>query len=184
MYGILFAYMVFSSIFYLFICHLLFCNISFFLSLLLNFLTKFWLNYTHELYIHTLLIIVAYFINTFYCRILCCFMRYFQYFSSPFPAFIIMSICTYSHGSAKHWLHSSLSIHWYILTSTKVEFLGSLCSSDETDLSVIQQVTLCSYRLYFCLKIMSVILHVVSCHTCFYVYNIYRICNVKLFRKI
>ena len=30
---------------------------------------------------------------------------------------------------------------------------------------------------------MSVILYVVSCHICFYVYNTYRICNVKLFRK-
>ena len=58
--------------------HLLFCIclfviyffviFHFFLSLLLHFLTKLWLNYTHELYIHTLLIIVAYFVNTFYCR--------------------------------------------------------------------------------------------------------------------
>ena len=29
----------------------------------------------------------------------------------------------------------------------------------------------------------SVILHVVSYHTCFYVYNIYRNSNVKFFRK-
>ena len=86
------------------------------------FLTQFWLNYTHELYIHTLLIIVAYFVNTFDVEILCSFMRYFQCFSSPFPAFIIMSICTHSHGSAKNWLHSSLSIHRYMLKSTKIEF--------------------------------------------------------------
>ena len=63
-------------------------------------------------------------------------MRYFQCFSSSFPAFIIMSICTHSHDSAKHWLHSSLSIHGYMLASTKIEFLGSLCSSDEIDVSV------------------------------------------------
>ena len=69
-----------------------------------------------------------------------------------------------------------------MLTSTKI-FLGSLCSYDEIDVSVISQVTLCSYRLYFYLNITSVILHVVSCHTCFYLYNIYRNSNVKFFRK-
>ena len=119
----------------------------------------------------------------FIVEILCFFIRYFQCFSSSVPAFIIISICTHSHGSAKYLLHNSLSIHRYMLISTKIEFLGSLCSSDEIDLSVISLVTFCSCRLYFCLKNMSVILHVVSCHTCFYVYNTYRICNVKLFRK-
>ena len=52
---------------YLFICHLLICNISFFPFLLLHFLRKCRLNYTHELYTHTLFIIVSYFVNTFYC---------------------------------------------------------------------------------------------------------------------
>ena len=60
-------FVIFLIFLYLFICHLLICNILFFWFLLLHFLRKFRLNYTHELYIHTLLIIVAYFVNTFYC---------------------------------------------------------------------------------------------------------------------
>ena len=99
----------------------------------------------------------------FIVQMLYSFMRYFQCFSSPFPAFIIISICTHSHGSAKHWWHSSQSIDGYMLTSTKISYLGSLCSYDEIDVSVISQVTWCSYRLYFYLKIMSVIFYVVSC---------------------
>ena len=64
-------------------------------------------------------------------------MKYFQCFSPPFSAFIIMSICTHSHGNAKHWLYRSQSIHREMVTSTKIEFLGSLCSSDKIDVSVI-----------------------------------------------
>ena len=41
----------------------------------------------------------------FIVQILYSFMRYFQHFSSPFPAFIIISLCTHSHSSAKHWWH-------------------------------------------------------------------------------
>ena len=111
-YEVLFAYMLFSSVFlYLFICHLLFCHISFFLSLLLHF----WQNYgsiIHMNYIYIHYWLLWHILSThFIVEILCSFMRYFQCFSSPFLAFIIMSICTHSHGSAKHWLHSSLSIH-------------------------------------------------------------------------
>ena len=91
------------------------------------------------------------------------FMRYFQCFSSPFPVFIIISICAHSHGSVKHWWHSSQSTDGCMLTSTKISYLGSFCSSYEIDVSVILQVTWCSYRLYFYLKIMSVIFYVVSC---------------------
>ena len=38
-------------------------------------------------------------------------------------------------------------------------------------------------EIYFCLKITSVMLHVVSCHTCFYLYNTYSNSNLKFFRK-
>ena len=99
----------------------------------------------------------------FIVQMLYSFMRYFQCFSSPFPAFTIISICTNLHGSANHWWHSSQSINWCMLTSTKISYLGHFCSSDEIDVSVISQVTWCSYRLYFYLKIMSVIFYVVSC---------------------
>ena len=99
----------------------------------------------------------------FIVQMLYSFMRYFQCFSPPFPAFIIISICTHSHGSAKHWWHSSQSIDRYMLTSTKILYLGSLCSYDEIGVSVISQVTWCLYRLYFYLKIMSVIFYAVSC---------------------
>ena len=116
----LFLHICYLNHFYLFICHLLVCTISFFSFLLLHFLAKFRLKYTHELHTHTLLIIVAYFVNTFYCTNLCSFMRFFQCFISPFPAFIIISICTHSHVNAKHWWHTSISIHRYILTSTKI----------------------------------------------------------------
>ena len=48
-------------------------------------------------------------------------MRYFQCFSSPFPVFIIISICAHSLGSVKHWSHSSQSIDGCTLTSTKID---------------------------------------------------------------
>ena len=137
-------------------------NISFFPFLLQHFLRKFILNYTHELYTDTSFIIVSYFVNTFYCMHFLLFMRYFQCFSSPFSPVIIMSICTHSHGSAKHWWHSSPSIYGYMLTSTKISFVESLCSYDEIDVSVISQVTSCSYWLYFYVNITSVTLFVVS----------------------
>ena len=105
---------------YLFICHLFVCNILFLPFLLLHFLTKFRLNYMHELHKHTLLIIVAYFVNTFYYTNFMFLHEIFKGFSSPFSAFIIMSICTHSHGSAKCWWHSAISIHMYVVTSTKI----------------------------------------------------------------
>ena len=91
------------------------------------------------------------------------FIRYFQWFSSPFPVFIIISICAHSHGSVKHWWHSSQSIDGYMVTSTKIWYLGSFCSFYEIEVSVIWDVTWCLYRLYFYLQIMSVIFYVVSC---------------------
>ena len=90
-------------------------------------------------------------------------MRYFQWFSLPFPIFIIISMCAHSHGSVKHWWHSSQSIDEYMVTSTKIWYLGSFCSFYEIAVSVIWDVTWCLYRLYFYLQIMSVIFYVVSC---------------------
>ena len=170
MYEVLFAYMLFSSVFCICLFVICFFVIFHFFYLYFCILWQKLGSIIHMNYIYIHYWLLWHILSThFIVEILCSFMRYFQCFSSPFPAFIIMSICTHSHGSAKHWLHSSLSIHGYMLTSTKIEFLGSLCSSDEIELSVISKVTLCSYRLYFCVKIISVILHVVSCHTCFYV---------------
>ena len=99
----------------------------------------------------------------FIVQMLYSFMRYFQCFSSPFPAFIIMSISTHWHGGSKHWWHSSQSTDGYMLTSAKISYLESLCSYDEIDVGVISHVIWCSYRLYFYLKIMSVIFYFVSC---------------------
>ena len=96
----------------------------------------------------------------------------FQCFSSPFFAVIIMSICTHSHGSAKHWWHSSCSVVRYMLTSVKISFVETLCSYDEMHVSVISQVTSYSYQLYFYVNIMSMTLYVVHV-ICFSVYNIF-----------
>ena len=90
-------------------------------------------------------------------------MRYFQWFSLPFPVFIIISMCAHSHGSVKHWWHSSQSIDGYMVTSTKIWYLGSFCSFYEIAVSVIWDITWSLYRLYFYWQIMSVIFYVVSC---------------------
>ena len=110
----------------------------------------------------------------FIIHMFCCFMRYFQCFSSPFFAVIIMSICTHSHGSTKHWWHSSWSIVWYMLTSTKISFVETLCSYDEMHVSVISQVTSYSYRLYFYVNILSMTLYAVWCDMFFSVQHIYK----------
>ena len=60
-------YVIFIIFWYLFICCLPVCVIPCFPFLLLHFLRKFRLNYTHKLNKHTWLIIVSYFVNTFYC---------------------------------------------------------------------------------------------------------------------
>ena len=99
----------------------------------------------------------------FIVQMLYSFMRYFQCFSSSFPVFIIISICAHSHDSVKHWWQSSQSINGCMLTSTKIWYLESFCSSYEIDVSVIWHVICCSYRLYFYLKIITVIFYVVSC---------------------
>ena len=84
----------------------------------------------------------------FIVQMLYSFMIYFQCFSSPFPVFIIMSICAHSHGSVNHWWHSSQSINGYMVTSTKIWYLGSLCSFYAIHVSVIWGVTWCLYRLF------------------------------------
>ena len=142
-------------------------NISFFPFLFVHFLRKFWVHYIDELYTDISFIIVSYFCLHVLLYTFCCFMRYFQCFNSPFFAVIIMSICTHSHGSAKQWWHSSWSIAWYMLTSTKVSFVEILCSYDKIHGSVVSQVTSYSYRLYFYVNIMF--FHVI----CFSVYNIF-----------
>ena len=167
MYEVMFAYLLSFSFFsYLFICYLLIWNISCFPYLLLHFFGKH-MNYTqihHLLLCHILL-------THFIVHNFCSFMRYFQYFSSPFPAVIIMSICTHSHGSAKHWWHSSQPINGNMLTSTKISFVESLCSYDETDVSVISQVTSCSCidyimcKHYECDIICCFMWHVFMCTT-------------------
>ena len=91
------------------------------------------------------------------------FVRYFQWLSSPCPVFIIISICAHSHGRVKHWWHSSQSINGYMVTSTKIWYLGSFCSFYKIEVSVVWDVTWCLYRLYFYLQIMRVIFYVVSC---------------------
>ena len=53
------------------------------------------------------------------------FMRFFKCFSLPFPSFMTMLIGTQSHGSEKQWWHNSVSMHGYILTSTKRSFFGN-----------------------------------------------------------
>ena len=80
-------FVIFIIFFYLFICHLLIWNISFFPFLLLNFLRKFQLNYTHELYTDTLFIIVSYFVNTFYCTNSIFFHEIFSVFQLTFSCF-------------------------------------------------------------------------------------------------
>ena len=55
-------------------------------------------------------------------------MRYFRWLSLPFHAFIIISMCAHLHGSVKHWWHSLQSINEYMVTSTKIWYLGSFCS--------------------------------------------------------
>ena len=47
------------------------------------------------------------------------FMRFLKCYSLPFPAFMTLFTDRHSHGSAKHWSYSSVSIHRYLLISTK-----------------------------------------------------------------
>ena len=100
------------------------------------------------------------------------FIRYFQWFSSPCPVFIIISICAHSHGSVKHWWHSSQSINGYMVTSTKIWYLGSFVFFmklkwvlyEMLHYVYIVYISICkSWVWYFML------FHVICCH----VYNIY-----------
>ena len=102
------------------ICYLSHFFLFVFLFLFLHFLRKFRVNYIHELYTDISFIIVSYFVYTFYCTHFLLFHEVFSVFQLTFPAVIIMSICTHSHGSAKHWWHSSQSIDGYMLTPTKI----------------------------------------------------------------
>ena len=128
MYEVMFAYLLSFSFFHICLCHLLMGNISFFPLLFLHFLRKFRVNYLDELYTDISFIIVSYFVYTFYYTHVLLFHEIFSVFQLTFFAVIIMSICTHSHGSAKHWWHSSWSIVWYMLTSTKISFVETLCS--------------------------------------------------------
>ena len=65
------------------------------------------------------------------------FMRFLKCCSLPFPAFMRVLMDTHSHGSAKHWLYSSLSIHGYLLISTKRSFFRNLYSYDAIYVGVI-----------------------------------------------
>ena len=167
-------FVIFLIFSYLFTCHLLMQNISFFPFLFVHFLRKFRVNYIDELYTDISFIIVSYFVYTFYYTHVLLFHEIFSVFQLTFFAVIIMSICTHSHGSAKHWWHSSWSIVWYMLTSTKISFVETLCSYDEMHVSVISQVTSYSYWLYFYVNIMSMTLYVVSCDMFFSVQHIYK----------
>ena len=68
MYLVLFAYILSLSFFgYVFIGLFVVSYILCFAFLLLYLLTKFSLNYTHEMDKHSLFIIMAYFVNAFHC---------------------------------------------------------------------------------------------------------------------
>ena len=68
MYLVIFAYILSLSFFgYMFIGLVFVSYILYFAFLLLYLLTKFSLNYTHEMHQHELFIIVAYFVNAFHC---------------------------------------------------------------------------------------------------------------------
>ena len=71
-----------------------------------------------------------------------------------------------------------------MVTSTKISYLGSFCSSYAIDMSVILQVTWCLYRLYFYLKIMSVIFYVVSCDMLLCLTHIYWTNECWIFESI
>ena len=107
----------------------------------------------------------------FMVQISCSCKWFFKYFNLPFPSFMTMLICTQWHGSKKHWWHNSVSLQGYLLTSTKRSFL-------EICLVMIQFIWV-SYKtshhvhiVYICiLKLISFMLHVVSCHIVLYIYN-------------
>ena len=112
------------------------------------------------------------FFTYFIVQMLYPFIRYFQWISSSCPVFIIISICAHSHGNVKHWWHSSESINGYMVTFTKIWYLGRFCSFYEIEVSVMWDVTWCLYRLYFyCQSWVSyfMLFYVICCH----VYNIY-----------
>ena len=96
-------FVIFLIFSYFFICHLLMQNISFFPFLFVHFLRKFKVNYIDELYTDISFIIVSYFVYTFYYTHVLLFHEIFSVFQLTFFAVIIMSICTHSHSSAKHW---------------------------------------------------------------------------------
>ena len=72
-------------------------------------------------------------------------------------------------------------MHGYILTSTKRSFSGTLCSYNAIYLSVIQNITSCSYSTYVIWKLTGFMLYVVSCHIVLYLYNIYTESNLRFF---
>ena len=92
-------------------------------SIFVYFLRTFRVNYIDELYTDISFIIVSYFVYTYYYTHVLLFHEIFSVFQLTFFAVIITSICIHSHGSAKQWWHSSWSIVWYILTSTKILFV-------------------------------------------------------------
>ena len=109
------------------------------------------------------------------------FKKFFKCFSLPFPSFMTMFMCTQSHGGGKHWWHNSVSMDIY--SHLQRDHFWELC------LVMIQFIWV-SYKtqhhvhivyISIFLKLISVMLHVVSCHIVLYLYKIYTKSNLKFF---
>ena len=115
-------YVIFVIFWYLFISLIFISYMSCFPVLVLYILMKFMLNYTHEMHQHQWFIIVVYFVHVFHCTYFIFLQVIFQVFQLNFSFFHAMLISTQWHGSEKHWWHNSVSMHGYLLTSTKRSF--------------------------------------------------------------
>ena len=124
-----FAYILSLSFFgHVFIALIVVSYIFWFAFLLWYLLTKFSHNYTHEMLQNSWFIIVVYFVNAYHCTNFMTLHEILKCCNLPFPAFMTVLTDTHSQGIAKHWSHSSISIHGYLLISTKRSFLRNLYS--------------------------------------------------------
>ena len=110
------------------------------------------------------------------------FTRYFQCFSSPFPAFIIISICTHSHGSANignivHNLSMGICLHLqrYHIWEVFVVLMKLMWVWYHKQHDVhIDYISIWKSWVWYVM-----LFHV----TCFYVYNIYWTHNVEFWEN-
>ena len=126
MYELIFVYLLSFSFFHICLYVIFLCSIFHFSHFFEYFLRKFWVSDLDDLYTDISFIIVSYFVYTYYYTHVLLFHEIFSVFQLTLFAVIIMSICTHSHGSAKQWWHSSWSMVWYMLTSTKTSFVKTL----------------------------------------------------------